>query len=123
MIKLYNSLTKQNEELKPITPGLVKMYTCGLTVYSNPHIGNMRAYIFMDILRRVLKYNGLEIDGVMNIGVPTFRATKDISNKADIVEEITRVYGYDNIDAEQQFRGRYADGACPADAVIGRDGG
>ena len=67
MIKLYNSLTKQNEELKPINEGLVKMYTCGLTVYSNPHIGNMRAYIFMDTLRRVIKYNGLEIDGVMNI--------------------------------------------------------
>lgn len=67
MIKLYNSLTKKDEELRPITPGLVKMYTCGLTVYSNPHIGNMRAYIFMDTLRRVIKYNGLNILGVMNI--------------------------------------------------------
>ena len=57
MIKLYNTLTKRNEELKPINEGLVKMYTCGPTVYYYPHIGNMRAYIFMDTLRRTIKYN------------------------------------------------------------------
>ncbi len=67
MIKLYNTLTKRNEELKPIHPGLVKMYTCGPTVYYYPHIGNMRAYVFMDTLRRVLKYNDYKILGVMNI--------------------------------------------------------
>ena len=67
MIKLYNTLTKRIEELKPLNDGLVKMYTCGPTVYYYPHIGNMRAYIFMDSLRRVLKYNGLKVQGVMNI--------------------------------------------------------
>ncbi len=67
MIKLYNTLTKTDEELVPIEKGLVKMYTCGPTVYYWPHIGNMRAYIFMDTLRRVIKYNGYKINGVMNI--------------------------------------------------------
>ena len=67
MIKLYNSLTKRVEELKPLNEGLIKMYTCGPTVYYYPHIGNMRAYIFMDSLRRVLKYNDYKLDGVMNI--------------------------------------------------------
>lgn len=67
MIKLYNSLTKTNEELKPINGDLVKMYSCGPTVYMHPHIGNMRAYIFMDTLRRVIKYNGYKILGCMNI--------------------------------------------------------
>lgn len=67
MIKLYNTLTRQNEELVPINKNLVKMYTCGPTVYYLPHIGNMRAYIFMDTLRRVIKYNGYSIEGVMNI--------------------------------------------------------
>lgn len=67
MIKLYNTLTRTDEELVPIEKGLVKMYTCGPTVYYWPHIGNMRAYIFMDTLRRVIKYNGYKIDGVMNI--------------------------------------------------------
>ena len=67
MLKLYNSLTNKKEEFKPIENGKVKMYTCGPTVYYYQHIGNMRAYIFMDSLRRVLKYNGYEIKGVMNV--------------------------------------------------------
>ena len=66
-IKLYNTLTKQTEELKPIEGNLVKIYTCGPTVYSYAHIGNFRAYLFMDLLRRVLKYNGYELKHVMNI--------------------------------------------------------
>ncbi len=67
MIKLYNSLTKSLEELHPIEKNVVKMYSCGPTVYLLPHIGNMRAYIFVDTLRRVIKYNGYKINGVMNI--------------------------------------------------------
>lgn len=67
MIKLYNSLTKSLEELNPIEKDVVKMYSCGPTVYLLPHIGNMRAYIFVDTLRRVIKYNGYKINGVMNI--------------------------------------------------------
>ncbi len=66
MIKFYNTLTKKVEEFKSIEPNKVKMYSCGPTVYSFAHIGNFRAYIFMDTLRRVLKYNGYTIDGVMN---------------------------------------------------------
>lgn len=67
MLKLYNALTRKVDEFKPINEGEVKMYSCGPTVYSYPHIGNMRAYIFMDSLRRILKYNGYKINGVMNI--------------------------------------------------------
>ncbi len=67
MIKLYNSLTRTKEDFTPYKDNIVKMYSCGPTVYSYPHIGNMRAYLFMDALRRILKYNGYEIDGVMNI--------------------------------------------------------
>ena len=66
-IKLYNTLTKQTDELKPIEGNLVKIYTCGPTVYSYAHIGNFRAYLFMDLLRRTLKYNGYELKHVMNI--------------------------------------------------------
>lgn len=67
MLKLYNALNRNVTEFKPIEEGIVKMYSCGPTVYSYPHIGNMRAYIFMDSLRRALKYNGYKINGVMNI--------------------------------------------------------
>ncbi len=66
MLKLYNSLSRKKEEFKPYSEK-VAMYTCGPTVYYYPHIGNMRAYLFMDNIRRVLKYNGYELNGVMNI--------------------------------------------------------
>ena len=66
MIKFFNSLTKRKEDFSP-SSDVVKMYSCGPTVYSYPHIGNMRAYLFMDNIRRVLKYNGYKIDGVINI--------------------------------------------------------
>ncbi len=66
-MKIFNSLTRRKETLVPYEKDTVRMYSCGPTVYSYPHIGNMRAYLFMDMLRRVLKYNGFKIKGVMNI--------------------------------------------------------
>ena len=67
MLKLYNTLTRKKEEFKPIDEKEVKIYTCGPTVYNYAHIGNMRAYIFMDTLRKVLEYNGYKVKQVMNI--------------------------------------------------------
>lgn len=66
-MKIYNTLTKQIEEFKSITPGLVKMYTCGPTVYHYAHIGNIRTYIFEDILEKTLNYIGYDVKRVMNI--------------------------------------------------------
>ncbi len=65
-MKIYNSLSRKKENLV-VENNTVKMYTCGPTVYYFPHIGNMRAYIFMDLLRKSLKYCGFNINGVMNI--------------------------------------------------------
>lgn len=65
-MKIYNSLTRKKEELK-VNNNIVNMYTCGPTVYYFPHIGNMRAYLFMDLLRKSLKYCGYNLEGVMNI--------------------------------------------------------
>ncbi|MBI5794334.1 cysteine--tRNA ligase [Candidatus Uhrbacteria bacterium] len=67
MIRLYNTLTRQKEEFKPIHEGKVSLYACGPTVYWFAHIGNVRRYVFDDILRRVLEFNGLEVKHVMNI--------------------------------------------------------
>jgi cysteinyl-tRNA synthetase len=64
---LYNSLTRKKQEFKPIKPGAVGLYTCGPTVYNYAHIGNLRTYIFEDILKRVLIYNGYTVKHVMNI--------------------------------------------------------
>ena len=67
MLKLYNTLTKQKEEFKPINPGKVGMYSCGPTVYSKIHIGNLRAYTVADVLRRYLEYLGFEVRHIKNI--------------------------------------------------------
>ena len=66
-LRIYNTLTREKEEFKPAEGNKVRMYSCGPTVYSYAHIGNFRAYNFMDTLRRVLKYNGYELKHVMNI--------------------------------------------------------
>ncbi|MEG1705019.1 MAG: cysteine--tRNA ligase [Clostridia bacterium] len=67
MLKIYNTYSREKEEFKSINDGIVTIYTCGPTVYNYAHIGNLRAYIFMDILRKVLKYNGYKLNHVMNI--------------------------------------------------------
>ena len=64
---LYNTRSRSKELFKPIQPGLVGLYTCGPTVYNYAHIGNLRTYVFEDILKRVLTYNGLTVKHVMNI--------------------------------------------------------
>ncbi len=66
-IQLYNTLTREKQEFHPLTEENVRIYSCGPTVYSYAHIGNFRAYLFMDSLRRVLKYNGYNLKHVMNI--------------------------------------------------------
>lgn len=66
MLKIYNTYSRKEEEFRP-SSNEVKIYTCGPTVYNFAHIGNLRAYIFMDILRKVLKYNGYRLRHVMNI--------------------------------------------------------
>ena len=66
-IKLYNTLTRKEENFTPLEGNEVRIYSCGPTVYSYAHIGNFRSYVFMDNLRRVLKYNGYNLKHVMNI--------------------------------------------------------
>jgi len=66
MLKFYNTLTKRKEEFKPLKNKIVTMYNCGLTVYDYAHIGNLRSYTFVDILRRYLEYKGFVVKQVMN---------------------------------------------------------
>lgn len=66
-IYLYNTLTKNKEEFVPLKEKDVRIYTCGPTVYDRAHIGNFKAYIFNDLLRKMFKYNGYNIKQVMNI--------------------------------------------------------
>ena len=65
-IKVYNTLTKEKEVFKPITPGEVKIYVCGVTPYNHPHIGNARPAVTWDIIRRYLEYIGYKVKFVQN---------------------------------------------------------
>ena len=67
MMNVFNSLTRRNEEFKPLIGDEVRFYTCGPTVYNFAHIGNFRAYSFEDVLRRVIKFNGYKVKQVMNL--------------------------------------------------------
>jgi len=64
---LFNTLSRSKEPFLPITPGEVRIYSCGPTVYGHPHIGNLRTFLWSDLLRRYLEYRGLRVRQVMNI--------------------------------------------------------
>ncbi|MBP5786575.1 MAG: cysteine--tRNA ligase, partial [Kiritimatiellae bacterium] len=64
---LHNTLTRSLVEFTPLVPGTARMYTCGPTVYNFAHIGNFRAYVFEDLLRRWLAYKGFKVTQVMNL--------------------------------------------------------
>jgi len=67
MLTFFNTLSGEREEFQPLEPGLVKLYTCGPTVYDFAHIGNHRAYVFEDLLKRTLVFSGYRVTHVMNI--------------------------------------------------------
>ncbi len=67
MLKLYNTLTGREEEFNPMEEGVVRLYTCGPTVYDYAHIGNFRTFVFQDLLRRYLRYRNYRVIHVMNI--------------------------------------------------------
>ena len=67
MLKIYNTLEKSMSEVQPIEDGVVKMYTCGPTVYRDAHIGNLRSYLMADWIRRILTAQGLDVVHIKNI--------------------------------------------------------
>lgn len=88
-IKLYNVFTGKKEIFKPIKDKTVGIYTCGPTVYDSAHIGNLRTYIFEDVLKRVLVYNGYKVKHVMNITDIEDKIIKKMKDKNKTLEEIT----------------------------------
>jgi cysteinyl-tRNA synthetase len=66
-LMLFNSLTRRPEPFQPVHPGEARVYSCGPTVYNYPHIGNMRAYVFADVLGRTLSFKGYKLTHVINI--------------------------------------------------------
>lgn len=88
-IKLFNSLIRKKQIFKPIHKERVGIYTCGPTVYSYQHIGNLRSYIFSDILKRVLTYNNYKIKQVMNV-TDVGHLTSDADTGEDKIEKAAK---------------------------------
>ncbi len=86
MLKLYNALKRKKQDFKPLDRKEVKIYACGPTVYWYAHIGNLRTYVFEDILKRVLEYNGYKVKHVMNI-TDVGHLTSDADTGEDKMEE------------------------------------
>jgi len=91
-IHFYNTLTRHKDEFKPITPGKVGMYTCGPTIYNFAHIGNFRAYMFEDLLRRYLEYRGFEVKHIMNLTDVEDKLIRTCRETGDPLKKITDFY-------------------------------
>ena len=92
MIRFYNTLSGKVEAFEPIEPGLVKLYTCGPTVYDFSHIGNWRAYVFEDLLKRFLSFEGFKVSHVMNITDVDDKTINGAHAKGISLEEYTRPF-------------------------------
>lgn len=91
-IKLYNTLTSQKEDFKPLIEGKVGIYTCGPTVYDSVHIGNLRSFLMSDMIRRVFEYNGFFVTQVMNITDVDDKTIRKSKENNTTLEELTRHY-------------------------------
>ncbi len=128
MIQLWNTLTRKKEELKPIHKEWVGLYTCGPTVYNFAHIGNLRTYIFEDILQRTLEYNGYKVRRVMNItdvghltgdtDAGEDKLDKEAHAEKKSVEEIAEFYTKTFFDDLQKLNVKKPDIIAPATKFI-----
>ncbi len=91
-LKLFNTLSREKEEFKSIKDREVGLYTCGPTVYSYAHIGNLRAYIFGDMLKRYLKYSGYNVKHVMNITDVDDKTIRESQNENKSLVDFTSFY-------------------------------
>lgn len=91
-MKLFNTLTRQAEEFMPLRPPQVGLYTCGPTVYNYAHIGNLRAFMFEDLLRRYLEYKGFQVRHVMNITDVEDKIIRTVRETGKSLKEVTDFY-------------------------------
>jgi len=102
MLKLFNTLTRQQEEFVPLEDGKVRMYICGPTVWNFAHIGNFRTFIFGDVLRRYLKYKGYALTHVFNLTDIDDRIINESAARKISIDEFTApfiTYFWEDFDA------------------------
>ena len=91
-IKFYNTINRKIQIFKPLDKRVIRIYTCGPTVYNFAHIGNLRTYIFEDVLRRVLEYNDYKVKQVMNITDVEDKIINKAIKENKTIAEITKPY-------------------------------
>jgi cysteinyl-tRNA synthetase len=92
MIRLFDTLRGEVVPFEPLVPGEVRLYTCGPTVYNHPHVGNFRAYVFEDLLKRFLRFMGLRVLHVMNITDVDDKIIRDAGARGVGIDEFTAPY-------------------------------
>ncbi|WP_285713039.1 cysteine--tRNA ligase [Erythrobacter oryzae] len=105
-LKLFNSLTRSLEVFEPVHPGEARVYTCGPTVYNYPHIGNMRAYVFADVLGRTLSWKGLKLTHVINI-TDVGHLTDDADDGEDKMEKMAAAQAQSIWDIAEHYKQAY----------------
>ena len=101
-MKLYNTLTRQIEEVKPLFDNTIKMYTCGITVYSHPHIGNWVGYIYWDVLQRTLENEGFTVIRTQNY-TDVGHLTSDDDSGEDKMEKGAKADGITAWDVAEKY--------------------
>jgi cysteinyl-tRNA synthetase len=108
-LALYNSLTRTKSQLIPLNPPLVTMYTCGPTVYDHAHVGNFRAFLTYDVLKRALTYLGYDVDHICNLTDVDDKIIKRCDREGMTLLELTRKFEnkfFDDLDALNIVRAR-----------------
>jgi len=101
-MKLYNTLSRQIDEIQPLSDNTVRIYTCGLTVYSHPHIGNWLGYIYWDVLVRTLAASGYTVERTQNI-TDVGHLTSDDDNGEDKMEKGAKREGLTAWDVAEKY--------------------
>jgi cysteinyl-tRNA synthetase len=91
-LRFYNTLSQQTEEFRPAQDNIVRMYTCGPTVYDFAHIGNFRTFTFVDLLRKWLRASGFHLDHVMNVTDVDDKIIRNATAQHKSLEEYTGIY-------------------------------
>ena len=91
-LHLHNTFSREKEEFVPIHSDVVNFYSCGPTVYNYAHIGNYRAYIFADVLKRVLTYDGFKVNHIMNLTDIDDKTIRDSQKEGKTLKEFTEFY-------------------------------
>ena len=91
-LKFYNTMSRKKETFTPIEPGKVGVYNCGPTVYNFAHIGNFRAYMFEDLLKRYLKFKGYEVKQVMNLTDVDDKIIRKCAETGESIDAYTEIY-------------------------------